>query len=99
MLTFAEFPEQREKLLKNPALMPLAVEELVRFRSPAQPMFRETKADVEMKGQVIPRGSFVLAMLGSAEGVEPDGPGAVGCAVLTRVTSPGSARECSRVSA
>src|SRR5206468_2898948 len=38
----------------------------LRYRSPLQWMFRVTRRDIEMHGQVIPAGKLVLAMLGSA---------------------------------
>lgn len=49
-----------------PALVPPAIEEVLRHRSPVQAMFRVTVRDVEMSGQTIPAGKMVLAMIGSA---------------------------------
>ncbi|MDB4892531.1 MAG: cytochrome [Gemmatimonadetes bacterium] len=66
VLSFIENPDQLARLRYNPDLLPWALEEVVRYRSPGQAMFRETTRDVEMHGRVIPAGSFVLVMVGSA---------------------------------
>ena len=66
VLSFIEHPEQLAKLRENPALLPAAIEEVVRFRSPGQAMFRETRRDVALNGCTIPAGKFVLVMVGSA---------------------------------
>ena len=66
VLSFIEHPDQLARLRYNPDLLPWALEEALRYRSPGQAMFRETTHDVEMHGQVIPAGSFVLVMVGSA---------------------------------
>ncbi|AGP42086.1 cytochrome P450 [Sorangium cellulosum] len=50
----------------EPALLPAAIEEVLRYRSPVQAMFRVTKRDVPMHGQVIPAGKPALVMIGSA---------------------------------
>jgi cytochrome P450 len=65
------------QLRVNPELLPLAIEEVLRYRSPLQWMFRIAKADVQMGEHVIPAGKRVLAMIGSANRdpsvfVEPD---------------------------
>ncbi|MFE8595698.1 cytochrome P450 [Archangium violaceum] len=46
--------------------MPSAIEEVLRYRAPVQAMFRVTRAEVSLHGQVIPAGKMVLAMIGSA---------------------------------
>ena len=66
VLCFIENPDQLARLRARPELLPLAIEEVLRYRSPVQTMFRQTKRDVEMHGQVIPAGKLVLAMIGSA---------------------------------
>jgi cytochrome P450 len=66
VLCFAENPDQRERLMSEPELMPNAIEEVLRFRSPVQWIFRATQCDVEMHGQTIPAGKLVLPMIGSA---------------------------------
>ena len=65
-LCFAENPGQLANLRAEPNLLPAAIEEVLRYRSPLQWMYRITKRDVEMNGQVIPAGKMVFAMIGSA---------------------------------
>jgi cytochrome P450 len=61
-----EHPAQLMRLRAAPELLPLAIEEVLRFRSPIQWMMRTPKRDVEMHGQLIPAGALVLPMIGSA---------------------------------
>jgi cytochrome P450 len=66
-LALLENPEQMNKLLTNPALMPLAVEEFARYYSPVDySNARFTRADVSIGGVDIPKGEGVLACLTSA---------------------------------
>ncbi len=48
------------------ALLPSAIEEVLRYRSPLQTVFRMTKREVELYGQNIPAGKLVLPLIGSA---------------------------------
>ncbi len=66
MLTFAEHPEAWQKLRARPDLVPSAVEEALRYRSPVQGMFRHTTGEVQIYGQTIPEGAHVMAWIGSA---------------------------------
>jgi cytochrome P450 len=66
ILCFLENPDQLALLRDNPALLPSAIEEVLRYRSPLQWMFRLTKKEVQLHGQTVPAGSVVLAMMGSA---------------------------------
>jgi cytochrome P450 len=66
MLCFMENPGELARLRSHMELLPSAIEEVLRYRSPFQTVFRMTKRDVEMKGQVIPAGMLVLVMIGSA---------------------------------
>jgi len=66
LISFNEFPEELQRLRAAPELLPLAIEEVSRFRSPGQIMFRQTKKEIEMHGKTIPEGKFVLVMIGSA---------------------------------
>jgi cytochrome P450 len=66
MLSLLEHPEQQERLRTTPELIPSAIEEVLRYRSPLQAVFRKTTCDVAMHGQTIPAGSLVLPMIGSA---------------------------------
>lgn len=60
-----ERPDQRALLLDDPALLPDAVEELLRLTSPVQGLARTTTADVEPHGVRIPAGRKVLLLYGS----------------------------------
>jgi cytochrome P450 len=66
VLCFLDYPEQLARLRATPELLPTAIEETLRYRSPLQWMPRATTRDVEMHGQVIPAGKLVLPMMGSA---------------------------------
>jgi cytochrome P450 len=66
VLSFIEHPDQLRRLEQNPELLPSAIEEVLRYRSPLQWMFRVTRGEVELQGQRIPAGNVVLAMIGSA---------------------------------
>src|SRR5207237_4976503 len=66
VLCFLEHPDQLARLRAAPELLPGAIEEVLRYRSPLQWMYRLPRRDVEVHGQVIPAGKLVLVMLGSA---------------------------------
>ena len=66
MLCLMEHPDQRARLAHSLSLLPAAIEEVVRYRSPAQIIFRCATREVTMHGQVIPEGRLVLAVVGSA---------------------------------
>ncbi len=66
MATFAEYPEAWEKLRRQPDLLPQAIEEVLRYRSPVQAMFRTTIGEVKMDHQTIPARASVVAWIGSA---------------------------------
>jgi cytochrome P450 len=59
-------PEQWRRLCAEPALLPLAVEELLRFDGPVQATVRVSLEDVEIDGHVIPEGALVLVSIGAA---------------------------------
>lgn len=58
--------EQLERLAADPALLPTAVEELLRFESPLQLNNRLTTATMVLGGQEIPTGSFLTLVIGAA---------------------------------
>ncbi|WP_437734430.1 cytochrome P450 [Sorangium sp. So ce1335] len=66
ILCFIERPEELARLRASPDLLPSAIEEVLRYRSPVQITFREARRDVEVHGQVIPAGKLVLPVMGSA---------------------------------
>lgn len=58
--------DELARLRGQPELLPSAIEEVLRYRSPFQLVFRGTRREVEMHGQVIPAGQLLFLMLGSA---------------------------------
>jgi cytochrome P450 len=66
ILSFDEHPEAMERLRQAPELLPSAVEETLRYRSPVQSMFRVTAREVELDGKTIPPEEWVVAWIGSA---------------------------------
>jgi cytochrome P450 len=66
ILLFAENPGELARLRADPTLLPAAIEEVVRVRTPAQFVFRETRRDLELGGVAIPAGKLVLVVIASA---------------------------------
>jgi cytochrome P450 len=69
LLTLRQYPEERDRLLKEPTLIPGAVEELMRFvqlGNGVTSLPRVTTEDVELGGVSIPAGSVVLPGLAIA---------------------------------
>jgi cytochrome P450 len=66
VLCLIENPEQQELLKERMDLLPSAIEEVLRYRSPLQWMMRTPKRDVEIVGHLIPAGRLVLPMIGAA---------------------------------
>jgi cytochrome P450 len=66
LVCFIENPDQLARLRGAPELLPSAIEEVLRYRSPVQWIPRATRRDVAVHGQVIPSGKLVLPMIGSA---------------------------------
>ena len=66
LLCFTEHPAELERLQHTPDLLRPAIEEVLRYRSPLQFVFRATRRDVRMGDVTIPAGKRVLAMIGSA---------------------------------
>jgi len=62
----AENPEQRQKLLAKPDLIPGAVEELLRWETPVTAVPRLATEDVEMRGYQIKKGDIVTLLIGAA---------------------------------
>jgi cytochrome P450 len=62
----SDHPEQRQMLLDDPALVPNAVEEVLRYEAIPYHVARTTTTDVELHGQTIPAGSIVIGLPGSA---------------------------------
>lgn len=66
LLLLAMHPEQRAWLAQNPAAIPNAVEEVLRFECPAQHVRRITTRQVELHGTPISKGAYIVALFGSA---------------------------------
>lgn len=62
----ATHPEQRQRLVDDPSLIPNAVEELLRLTSPVQGLCRVATRDVELHGRTIAAGERVLLCYGAA---------------------------------
>ena len=65
-VVLAAHPDQRAELVADTALIPNAVEELLRYEAPSPVQGRWTTREVEFHGQVIPSDSKVLLITGSA---------------------------------
>ncbi|WP_027933063.1 cytochrome P450 [Amycolatopsis thermoflava] len=59
-------PDQWQRLVDDPSLMPTAVEELIRFDSPLQLFERTATEDVEIAGFRVAKGEKIAALLGAA---------------------------------
>jgi pimeloyl-[acyl-carrier protein] synthase len=67
LLALLRHPDQLARLRANPALMPSAVEEMLRYESPVQrATFRIAIAPVEVAGQVIEPGQQISAVIAAA---------------------------------
>ncbi len=72
---FDRYPEELERLRADPALIPNAAQEIVRWQSPVTHMRRTALEDTELGGQVIRKGEKVVMWYISAnrdESVFPD---------------------------
>jgi len=72
----AEHPDQRRQIVDNPLLIPMAIEEVLRYEAPSPVQARYVARDVECLGALIPEGSIMLLLNGSANRDErryPDG--------------------------
>jgi cholest-4-en-3-one 26-monooxygenase len=56
MLALMEHPDERQKLIDDPSLLPSAVDEMLRYASPVMYMRRTAQADVELHGQTVKKG-------------------------------------------
>lgn len=59
-------PDQLARLREDPALLPTAIEELMRYDSPLQLFERTATEDVEIGGVTVREGSKIAALLGAA---------------------------------
>jgi cytochrome P450 len=61
-----EQPEVRDRVSRDDQLVPALVEEVLRYRSPVQAMFRVARREVVISGDVVPAGALVLPIIGAA---------------------------------
>lgn len=61
-----DHPDQWQRLQQEPALLPGAVRELLRFDSPVQYTGRRVATDLVLHGQQLRRGDLVLPLIGAA---------------------------------
>jgi cytochrome P450 len=66
MKLLTEFPDQKQRLIDDPSLLPGAVDEFIRMVSPVIYMRRTATADVEVDGQLIREGEKVVMYYGAA---------------------------------
>src|SRR5881398_3489837 len=66
ILCLDEHPDAEADLRAHPELLASAVEEVLRYRSPVQSMFRLARSGVRLGDQAIPAGDMVVAWIGSA---------------------------------
>jgi cytochrome P450 len=62
----ARFPDQRRVLAREPAVIPNAVEEFLRFDPPSHYQGRTATRDVELHGCSIPKGARVMVINGAS---------------------------------
>jgi len=65
MLTLAEHPDQRRALAAEPALLPTAVEELLRWVTPIQQFARTATRDTELGGHPVAEGDYLMMLYAS----------------------------------
>ncbi|MCM3262078.1 cytochrome P450 [Paenibacillus lautus] len=66
VLAFDSLPEVRAAVLGDSQLLPGAIEEVFRYFSPVQLMFRSVKQDTVLRGQELKQGQFVYIWMASA---------------------------------
>jgi hypothetical protein len=66
LVLLQEHPAVRDRLSREPAAIPAAVEEFLRLETPVQGLCRTTTRPVERHGVVLPAGAKVLLLFGAA---------------------------------
>ena len=74
ILSFTDHPEAMEHLRAEPALMPDAIEEVLRYLSPVKSMYRVAIKETELGDKQIKQGDFITAWIGSANRDEEQFP-------------------------
>ena len=65
-LALGRNPDQMEMLRREPALLPRAIEEMLRYDGPVQSTARFTKSDIELGGTFLPAGFPIFVILAAA---------------------------------
>ncbi len=65
-LALGRNPDQFDALKRNPAMLPRAIEEMLRYDGPVQSTVRFTKEPVQLGGAEIPAGAFALMIVAAA---------------------------------
>jgi cytochrome P450 len=66
IIEFMNHPDQLQRVLDDPALLPTAIEEVLRFSSPVQTTVRRATRDVEIGGKTVASGQMALPWLAAA---------------------------------
>ena len=66
LVYLAKHPEQRQRLVDDPASIPHAIEEMLRWETPVPGVVRMATEDTEISGCPIKKGQQVVALLASA---------------------------------
>ena len=66
MQLLAQHPDQRARLVAEPALVPAAIEEILRLESPSPVQARWVQHDVQVHGTPVREGSIMLLLNGAA---------------------------------
>jgi cytochrome P450 len=64
--TLARNPEQFNQIREDPGLIPMAIEEQLRFSSPVQNLYRTARSDYPVGNFTVPAGARVLLSFGAA---------------------------------
>ena len=90
-------PDQLDRLRQDPALLPRAIDELLRYDTPLQMFERWVLEDVEIAGVAVPKGAELGLLFGSANrdpavlrGPRPPRPGPPRRPPSTSASGPGS---------
>jgi cytochrome P450 len=71
-----QHPEQRDRIVGDPTVIPSAIEELLRWETPVQVVARVALEDTEVDGCPVRKGDNVMVLLGSVNTDEADLPDA-----------------------
>jgi cytochrome P450 len=66
IVCLTDYPDAKDRLIREPALWPSAIEEILRYLPPVWFLFRLTREEVEVAGQRIPANQPILAWTASA---------------------------------